>query len=109
MICVCGLNYSPDVRRNFSPLDSGGGADDWAIHWLIRTDGEVNKLHTQVITGFLLGYRGEWRTMMMMRGGVCMCVCVAGCKSVELDGVHLFGICTLTYLFKGPSKFSLSH
>lgn len=72
---MCGLNYSPDVRRNFSLLDSRGGADDWAIHWLIRTDGEVNKLHTQVIAGFLLGYRGEWRTMMMMmRGGVCVYV-----------------------------------
>ena len=71
---MCGLNYGPDVKRNFSPSDSGGGADDWAIHWLIRTDGEVNKLHTQVITGFLLGYRGEWRTMMMMRRGVCACV-----------------------------------
>jgi len=69
---VCGLNYRPDVRRIFLPSDSGGGADDWAIHWLIRTDGEVNKLHTQVITGFLLGYRGEWRTMMMR--GVCVCV-----------------------------------
>lgn len=70
---VCGLNYNPDVRRKFSPSDSGGGADDWPIHWLIRTDGEVNKLHTQVITGFLLGYRGEWRTTMM-RGGVSECV-----------------------------------
>lgn len=67
---VCGLNYSPDVQRNFFPLDLEGESDDWAIHWLIRTDGEVNKLHTQVITGFQQGYRGEWRTMMM-RGGVC--------------------------------------
>lgn len=49
---ACGLNYSRDVQRHFSPLDSGGGADDWAIHWLIRTDGEVNKLHTQVIAAF---------------------------------------------------------
>ncbi|KAM7385292.1 hypothetical protein PAMP_001380 [Pampus punctatissimus] len=54
--------------RYLMDTDLGGGADDWAIHWLIRTDGEVNKLHTQVIAGFLLGYRGEWRTMMM-RGG----------------------------------------
>lgn len=97
---MCGSNYSPDVRRNFSPLDSGGGADDWAIHWLIRTDGEVNKLHTQVIAGFLLGYRGEWRMMMRER----VCVCVAGCKAVELDGVHLFSICTLTYLLNVPQS-----
>lgn len=74
-----GLNYTPDVRRKKFPLRFWRReADDWAIHWLIRTDGKVNKLHTQVIAGFLPGYRGEWRTMMMMREGVCGSVCVAG-------------------------------
>lgn len=46
-------------KEIFCRLDWGGGADGWPIHWLIRTDGEVNKLHTQVIAAFLLGYRGD--------------------------------------------------
>lgn len=54
------LNYSRDEKRTFFALkDSGGEADDYTIHWLIRTDGEVNKLHIQVIAGFLLGRTEE--------------------------------------------------
>lgn len=42
------------IEKKVSPSDWGGEADDWAIQQLIRTDGKVNKLHTQVIADFLL-------------------------------------------------------
>lgn len=42
------------IEKKVSPSGWGGESDDWAIQWLIRTDGKVNKLHTQVIAGFLL-------------------------------------------------------
>lgn len=64
-------------KEIFPPLDSGGGADDWAIHWLIRTDGEVNKLHTQVIAAFFTGLQRRMEDDDDDER-VCVCVCVGG-------------------------------